>query len=211
MTSANTQSLDVMAEQEAVADRFVGHWPQETLERIVRGQSFLDVLSYSSKRIAVFERAALIRLDVLKGQRPSDPTSWSRENLEKRIAAIRANQVTPPKASIAPESLAGAWDRITRAESISERKRKLELAEAERGREHLKAAQVADLALSPEERLLKRQIAETSSIISSKVESLYSDTMNERAHDRLYESVEKDRARLVTLTAALANLRNNKS
>jgi len=144
MTSANMWPSDVMAEQEAVAERFVGHWPPEILERIVRGKSFPGVLGYSLKRIAVFERAALIHLDVIRGQRPSNPADWSRESLENRIAVIKANRLTLPNALVALERVAETRERIAEAESRGARERKLELVEAERAQERLKAAQAAE-------------------------------------------------------------------
>lgn len=185
------ERLQLLQNKESVAKYYVGHWAPMIWERIVCGDYPPEFSTYTAKMIGVLERAALISIDVIKGNRPSHPDVWSRTNLEARIIKFKAKRQAELKASQAREQ------RETDKRSQSINRQKLV--------EHEHQAQETELSLSPLVRDLKRQIGELSAMITSKEESLYADTLNERAHDRLYESMRRDGERIQALHRALAD------
>lgn len=71
-------------------------------------------------------------------------------------------------------------------------------------RDESRRAHDAELALSPHVQTLKKQIRELSGMIATKLQYLGTYTLNDRAHDRLYETLERDQERLEKLMRALA-------
>jgi hypothetical protein len=211
-TTPPRSNEEILAEKESVARYYVGHWPQNILERICYGEPFPGSLGCSLKRLAVLERASLIILDVLNGRRPTDPEAWSRDRLTERVIKLRTQRGERGKLGL---NLQHTVPAVThQADSFSWRqgalKREQELADAARRNEQAHLAQRADSALPSEVRDLRRQIQEVTAMITSKEESLYYDTLNEHAHDRLYESVQRDKERLVLLVNALATIEQQK-
>ena len=70
-------------------------------------------------------------------------------------------------------------------------------------RAHARQEQEAELALPSHIKSLKQQIHEVSAMVASKQEELYHHTLNEQAHDRIYETLQRDIARLELLKRAL--------
>jgi len=90
---AETISRDDLArtirKKEAYAKNRVDHYPDNTLEDIVRGKYPEIFSTYSTRRVGVFERASLIVLDARQGKRPWDLDTWTPELLEQRITAMK--------------------------------------------------------------------------------------------------------------------------
>lgn len=120
------------------------------------------------------------------------------------LALARAARAVPSLPPDAPyvARLAAASAR----EGAAERTRQLDermLAQARR-------EQDVELTMSAEMKGLLAQIRELSTIVASKQEQLSTHTMNDRAHDRIYETLERDQALLDTLRQALAALRQGR-
>jgi len=107
---------------------------------------------------------------------------------------------TKPKHQPEPMRTAAEW------EEMNHRRREDEQRAAQRRDERERDARLAELALPAPVRELRQKIAEVAAIIASKEQSLYYDTLNERAHDRLYESVQRDRESLERLHESLVHL-----
>jgi hypothetical protein len=98
----------ILDEKEAVARRFVGDLSPTILEQIVCGEPFPGSLTFSRKRLGVFERAALIVLDVMQGLRPTGPEEWSKAELELRIAVLKKITEEPKPQSISAPTMSSA-------------------------------------------------------------------------------------------------------
>lgn len=77
----------------------------------------------------------------------------------------------------------------------------------ERRRDEQRREQVSESRLSGDAKALLAQIRELTTIVASKEEQLSTHTMNDRAHDRIYETLQRDQERLATLRQALAEMR----
>jgi hypothetical protein len=179
--------------------------------------------SLQLEHASVIERAALICLDVLDDKRPDDPSAWSKQKLLVRIASLKAGKLDPARAQpaanpprtphrVEQSQQVRQWLKVDRSEArrdeIARQERirllrETELAEERKRLELAQAAIRAEESLPPEIRAIRKRIAELSGMIATKENTLFTDTLNERAHDRIYESLQRDREDLAALQKAL--------